>query len=259
MSKWIGILLLTGFAQAEELRITSWNLESGGESSSLTLAEQISQLPPSDIWTFQEVKNRRWADELLWGITLHGGDYDFQLGRDGQEERLMIVYNREKVDVINKKEMRNLNDGGHRSPVVAEIAIKSSGVRFYLLVNHFARQKTSLRLKQATGLNKWASEQTMPIIATGTYNFDWKVTEGERKHDETFDVMTDVDVFKWVRPEILVRTQDSDTNEVQDFVLVSGLPASWKVTSEIVVRANDFPHNEQTSDHRPVTAVVTME
>ena len=255
----IGALLVFSSVQAEELRITSWNLESGGESATTTLAEQISQLPQSDIWTFQEVRNRQWADEIMWGIQLHGGDYDYQLSSGGREERLMIVYNRARVDLLEKKEMRNLNDGGHRDPLAATMIIKATGQKFYLLVNHLARQKTSLRHKQATGLNEWADKQELPVIATGVYNFDWKVKEGERKHDETFDVLTDADVFRWVRPEILIRTQNTPSNEVQDFVFISGFPENWKASSEIVMRPNDFPDNDETSDHRPVVAQIVIE
>ena len=143
MTKWIGVLLLLSTATAEEIRITSWNLESGGASDVIVLAEQISQMEPSDVWVFTEVKDRRWADQLMWGITLNGGNYDFQMGRDGGEERMMLVYNRQTLDVIDKKEMRNLNDGSHRSPMAAEMEILGTGKRFYLLLNHLARQKTS--------------------------------------------------------------------------------------------------------------------
>lgn len=38
----------------------------------------------------------------------------------------------------------------------------------------------------------------------------------------------------------------------------AGLPAGWQVTSEVVVRPGDFPDDQTTSDHRPVTATVTM-
>ena len=93
----------------------------------------------------------------------------------------------------------------------------------------------------------------------GVYNFDWKVTEGERKHDRGYDLFTDRDVFTWVRPERLIRTKNAPGNEVQDFVFTSGLPEGWKVTSHIVIRSGDFPDGDETSDHRPVVATIEME
>lgn len=255
----VGGLMMVGSALAEEVRVTSWNLESGGESNVTVLAEQICQMPRSDVWTFLEVKDHRWADELVWGMSLHGGSYDYQLGREGKEERMMIAYDRDRLDLLNKDEMRNLNDGGHRSPIAAEMVVKASGQRFILLLNHLARQKTSLRHKQAKGLNEWAAKQETPIVGTGTYNFDWKVSDGDRKHDEAYDMLTVGDVFSWVRPDALVRTQNNRANDVQDFVFVSGLPETWSVTSEIMLRQGDFPDNDETSDHRPVVAILKIE
>ncbi len=66
--------------------------------------------------------------------------------------------------------------------------------------------------------------------------------------------MTAEGVFSWVRPDTLVRTQDSSFNSVLDFVFVAGNTWTWEADSTIIQRPNDFPDDNQTSDHRPVRA-----
>ena len=80
----------------------------------------------------------------------------------------------------------------------------------------------SARHQQAVELNRWASQQTLPIIATGDYNFDWSVQDGPVVHDAGFELMTAGGVFSWVRPKRYVKTQDSDSNKYQKLLMTVG-------------------------------------
>ena len=65
--------------------------------------------------------------------------------------------------------------------------------------------------------NDWASRQQLPVIAVGDYNFDWSVIDGDTNHDEGYDKLTANSVFEWVRPAILLKTNDSNFNSVFPF------------------------------------------
>jgi hypothetical protein len=105
---------------------------------------------------------------------------------------------------------------------------------------------------------------TLPVIAVGDYNFDFDVPSGPG--NSAFNLLMQGNVFQWIRPSTLVATQYSDNddddendhNSVLDFVFVAKLPTSWQLTSEILVKAGDFPDNDETSDHRPLFTRVTV-
>ena len=51
--------------------------------------------------------------------------------------------------------------------------------------------------------------------------------------------------------------QDEFRDSMLDFVFVANHARDWHATSTVIARPNDFPDNEETSDHRPVEAVFT--
>lgn len=113
--------------------------------------------------------------------------------------------------------------------------------------------------EQARLLNEWAGRQSLPVIAKGDYNFDWSVTNGDSDHDQSYDELMAEGVFEWVRPEPLIKTQDSSHNSVLDFIFVSGAAKQWSGSSEIMVKAGDFPDTRDTPDHRPVMGKFNLE
>jgi hypothetical protein len=66
-------------------------------------------------------------------------------------------------------------------------------------------------------------------------------------------------MWEWIKPATLVTTQCSGDpcafNSVLDFIFAAGPARDWQATSEIIVRTDDFPDDETTSDHRPVKAI----
>jgi hypothetical protein len=68
-------------------------------------------------------------------------------------------------------------------PLVAEFQDTRSNLRFLFMVNHLARSDNDLRRDQGQRLNDWVRTQTLPVIATGDYDFDWSVTNGDQNHD----------------------------------------------------------------------------
>jgi len=151
-----------------------------------------------------------------------------------------------------------------RAPLVALFQDIETGQEFFFMVNHLYRTRRDRRHQQSRLLNEWAGEQELPVIATGDYNYDWEVEGGDDDHDDGFDLLTAADIFTWVRPAVLRRTQCSATqngcrfNSVLDFVFVANQPDSWQSSSEIITAPGDFPDNSSTPDHRPVQAIFNI-
>jgi hypothetical protein len=123
------------------------------------------------------------------------------------------------------------------------------------VVNHLERGDLRLRRDQAQRLNEWVQAQTLPVIATGHYNFDWSVANGDRNHDAGFDRMVEDDHWAWVRPKTLVKTQcGPNNNRILDFVFVNVSARPFALTSEIIQEANDCGNADVNPDHRPVKA-----
>ncbi len=97
------------------------------------------------------------------------------------------------------------------------------------------------------------------MIAVGDYNFDWSLPDGSSDHDEGFDLMVSDQVFAWVQPEELIKTQCSGHNSVLDFVFSAGAAQTWQASSEILFRDPDYcPDDHIQSDHRPVRATFSL-
>ena len=75
------------------------------------------------------------------------------------------------------------------------------------------------------------------------------------------------DTWRWVKPDPLVDTNWADhdgdgsddyPDSMLDFVFVAGAAQSWTAECDVVVRTEDFPDDQTTSDHRPVSCVIDV-
>lgn len=243
------------FAQ-DALTVASFNVESGGADPA-ALSDDLRRVPATDVWGFSEVQNASWAQAFDSALTTSGNEYETILGTSGGEDRLLIVFNASRLERVSSQELSAINIGGNgRAPLVARFRRRSDGEEFLFVVNHLFRGNATARRQQATALNAWAAAQTLPVVAVGDYNFDWNLPNGEASHDVGFDNLTANDVFRWVRPATLIKTQCSNQfNSVLDFVFVAGAAKTWPGTSEILFREPAYcPDDNRHSDHRPVRA-----
>lgn len=243
-------------AEEVQLRVVGWNLESGDANPRL-LARRVADEEKVDIWGFSEVEGRRVAREMEIAAEVgENSDYKTILGTTGGEDRLAIVYNSARLELEDVEELPRINVGGRvRAPLVATFKGRETGTRFMFMVNHLYRGDADGRHNQATLLNEWARDQTLPVIAVGDYNFDWHYQTGETNHDLGYDNLVKDAVFLWVRPEILIPTNASNHKSVLDFVFVHGDATGWEFESTILAVDGDFPDDARKSDHRPVAAV----
>ena len=268
-------LFLVFAVVAEDLRVISWNVESSGSKNEV-IAEQIEDLGKYHIWGFSEVPSRNAAQMFAQAagkaavaqenlnlaktnafMFPRKSEYKSVVGTTGNSDKLVIVYDSNRLRKLADFELHHINIGGRvRAPVVAKFLDLKTNTQFYFMVNHLYRGNEQARHEQSTLLNKWISEQMEPVIAVGDYNYDWQVENGDFDHDRGYDLLVAGNVTQWVRPQKLVRTQDSKYNSVLDFVFCNY--NMWECESKIIVRKNDFPDDKTTSDHRPVEAVFSI-
>ena len=244
-------------AWAQTLTVAGFNVESGAANPNV-IAEQIGPLDGIDLWGFSEVKNSTEARAFQQGAEDgESGTFESILGTTGGQDRLLIVYNSDRLERVSSGELHDLNIGGNvRAPLWGRFRLKPSGPELIFMVNHLYRGNTAGRHAQAQGLKSWAQSQTVPVIATGDYNFDWHFQTGDTNHDRGYDLMTEGGFFRWVRPPSpLVPTNCSFHKSVLDFVFVSGEAQGWQAESEILFPEGSYcPDTPSTSDHRPVLA-----
>ena len=216
------VSLWTGLGWAQALRVVGFNVESGGARPDV-VDDLIEEAQGVDMWGFSEVHDDVWVT-LFEKAAEHGEAADFKriLGSTGGSDRLLIVYNADRFDAVRHFELAHINVGGNvRAPLVAHFRFKPAGPEFLFMVNHLYRSKADRSHEQARLLNEWARAQTLPVIAVGDYHFDWDVSDGEADHDRGYDLLIHDEVFVWIRPQRLIKTQCS-FESVLDFTFMAG-------------------------------------
>jgi endonuclease/exonuclease/phosphatase family metal-dependent hydrolase len=285
--------LLSPLAHADQFRILAWNVESNrpGQSpvsDSGVIREQLSGLlhdsaTRAQIVALSEVEPRTvplYKQAVAEGLET---EVDFVTSASGgyqDADSLLLVVDSKRFAIEEAFELHrykgiatNFNvmdeksaDYGAvraRSPLVAKIRDKADQKTFWLIVNHLARGEEALRVEQAKVLKKWAEDHAGdPLITAGDFNFDYdfKTNRG----NTGYDAMLEGDIWRWLKPEPLMDsnwTNDRDNpgsdrypDSILDFVFVANAAKNWKGESDVVVRPNDFPDTDKTSDHRPIIA-----
>lgn len=248
------------------LTVIAWNLESGDILPDV-ISEELQQFDDVHIWGLSEVFDGH-TERFEHAIESdEHADYETILGTTGFGDRLVIIYDTSRLMLIHSEELMDISLGGSvRAPLIAEFEDQLTGKHFLFGVNHLARGNEFGRHTQAQLLNQWGSTQTLPIILSGDFNFDYEVDGSS--YDNGYGNLIADGVFTWVQPVELVRTQCSARdnareagipeaeacryNSVLDFVFVGGDAQSWLGESLIIVRDDDFPDDVATSDHRPI-------
>jgi endonuclease/exonuclease/phosphatase family metal-dependent hydrolase len=252
----------------EPLSVISWNVESGGADPA-TISKQLAELGRYDAITLQEVDPR---DANRYGQTIrraYGKQYRYVLSNTGQSDRVLLAYDSARLTLESVTELfeyggHRLNDWNHRSPLVAVLRDTKSNQRFAVVAVHLARGNEKLRTEQARGLAKWATDNPLPVLAIGDFNMDYDFQS--KQGNDAFRAFLAAPVLQWVQPKPLIDTNwaDRDGDRIDDypdslldFAWVAGSAKQWKPEAVVVVRENDFPDNDRTSDHRPVRLLVT--
>ncbi len=251
-------------AQAEEIRVVSFNIDAGFQPHAElgAITRQIAQIRGVDLWGLVEV-SAEWVDPLLRAAE-SGADGEFAavLGQKAGDDRLLAIYNSDKFRLVGGPvELTNLRFGRRgRSPLALPMRHLSTGTEFWFVINHLHRSNTDQRrLRQAEGLRKWAASQRLPVVAVGTYNLDFD-TRSTGRWNVSYEAITKGDVLLWVRPDVLVPTLCSDKPaHAVDFVFVAGAAKNWPRESTILEPHARYCLDEgASSKHRPVEIVLNL-
>ena len=85
----------------------------------------------------------------------------------------MILFTLEKFELLERRELYQLNNGTHRSPFYVRLRDKKTRTELIVMTNHLARKKNDLRQKQAAGLREWARDQPVGVVNIGDFNMDY--------------------------------------------------------------------------------------
>ena len=251
--------------------ILHWNVESGGNDPA-TVAAQLVELGDYDVIGLSEVEvpaayeealSKKWPDRYEYIRGVSGANE----GRE--DDHLWIAFSKDKFSLVETEEMKEVSgfvfdDGHHRVPLYVKLKDLANSQEVVFLMNHLARGNKDFRQEQASTLREWARTKSIPIVAIGDYNLDFEFAT--EKGNKAFDEFMKDNVWLWVRPEPLVDTNWSDRDgdgvdnyidSLLDFSFLSGAAKTWNASSRVIVRENDFPDNEKTSDHRPVELILS--
>ncbi len=250
--------------QAGQILMLSWNVESEGAEAD-TICKALTKLNAED--RYDVIALTEVLPEDFGKFSLAMGDhYKYAHSKSGRNDRLQILYNENKFEKVRHFEVDKVNiSGRYRAPLVVHLKERktqasANEVEFLVMVNHLARGKEKIRQQQATLLVEWAREQNLPVFALGDYNFDY-VFATEQGNPAFVNFMRD-NIWRWVKPMEMVDNnwfdnpkepdgKDDYLGSMLDFAFVAGPAKDWKSSCQIIVRENDFPDDEKTSDHRP--------
>jgi endonuclease/exonuclease/phosphatase family metal-dependent hydrolase len=272
-----------------ELRLLAWNVESGDPSdydphngnAARTIARELFDLADYDVVGLSEVRVGH-IPRFVAALTAGGaGPFRSIHSGTGNDDRLVLAYDTSRVDLVAGYELHAAQDNllnsieadgewRHRSPLVGHFQHRDTRREFLCVVNHLARGDETVRLRQAIGLWDWAARQRAPLIALGDFNFDYDFATS--RGNAAYVAFTRRGRWKWIEPKELIDSNWADAKpnlpaaertdqypgSILDFVFAAGGAQQWPATSQVIVRANDFPDTGETSDHRPVEAVFQL-
>ncbi len=262
------LTLFVGTTQADPLSVLSWNVESGGADPA-TIASELSRLPRADVFLFQEVAPSdigRYAAAIR---QTHAESYKCYLGSLGGSDRLAIIVDEELYRVREFTELLSfeeftLDDWQHRPPLVVKLERKSDGFAFLLVNVHLAGANADLRTNQARGLRAWAAAQSLPIFLVGVCNFEYEFEA--KRGNEAYDAFIEGNVWRLLEPLVWLDTnwadsdgdgRDDSPKTCLDFAAMAAKNEALRGDCRILLRENDFPDTDATSDHRPIYVTVS--
>jgi hypothetical protein len=263
------LALVSAAATAAELEVAFFNVESD-HSERRTIGNQIARYYRDhqiDLWAFAEIWDQDWEREFIDEISkAHDRatrqDIEFRgvLGETGGDNRLLVVYSPAKLEVVRSEELSGLAiRRSNPSPLMVHFRLRG-GPEFLLVVARLDRYREEVREQAAEGLNRWASSQTLPVLAVGTFGFGWATKDDGATREPAYDELVAGDVFSWVRPGKVVATECGPSETVEDFVFVAGQARDWPVKTRVLSPAPNYcPDSDLTSSHRPLLAQIVYQ
>ncbi len=241
----------------------SWNVDSG-DADPHVISLRLAQVRGVDLWGLTEVRDDRWAGLLKGAVQENrAGPMVPLLSPTGGSGRSLILYDASQFELLQYFELGWEDQSWHkpdmvlRPALIAQLRHRPTNQEFFFMVNRFLPQWAAW---QAIKVNDWAARQTVPVIAVGSYYFQYGLGPEPVQCDgqKGLKLMAYDGVFQWIKPENPVKTFDHEANTIEDFVFLAGATDKFHAQSTIVVEPGDFPNTASTSDHRPVRTTFTV-
>lgn len=183
----IAALLLAVNADAEQIRIASWNIQTFGEAKAAkpdvmrVIAETITQF---DLVAIEEVRDKSGAaiEELERQVDALGVDYSVvvseRLGRTHNKEQYAFIFKADKISGAYVKQLTDPGDIFHREPLIGRFSTVTEGhvMAFTLAVIHTdpdeARQEIPALFDVVLPKLEGSSVLTGNILIAGDFNAD---------------------------------------------------------------------------------------
>lgn len=248
---------------SNQFTVESWNVDSIRHDPHMP-ALHISQTRGVQLWGLAGVRHAWWA-ELFRDAAAENGRSGITgiLSPTGGADRLLILYDPRQFDLVCSFELDWEGEPWCtpyvflRPALVARLRHLASGHEFFFMMNSL---NPDLAAKQAKKLARWIREQSLPVIAGGTYWFQYNLGPRPLRCDGQAGLSTLLagGIVEWVRPEDLVKTYDGPCDTIEDFLFLGNAAGRMQGRSRIVVGPGDFSGRQPTGAHRPVRATISI-
>ncbi len=247
-----------------QFKAISWNVDSGGADPHV-VSVRISEMNDVSLWGFCEVQNELWAELFEQAANgLEPGRFARITSPTAGRDRSCILYDRTQFDCLGWFEFSWAGQPWYsctlalRPGLVAHLRHRVTRQELYFMVNLF---RGTMSDKQAAVLTEWARCQEIPVLAVGTYDFEYRPetqppAETVRRG---YPALTATGVFQWIMPDNPMPTVSrGELGAIDDFVLLADPQHKFAGRSQVMVQPEDFPDNDLTPDHRPVAATLII-
>ncbi len=274
-----GLLTFASAAQAQDVRVGTFNTESASDTQPFRVAETIREVGRVDVWAFQEVADSAAAVEFTQAASAVAGrsNYRYIVSESGeitspdrQNDFLAIAYNSSRLRHVETVELHGIrSEPGTgrlgkpnwrlRGALFARFQDRESGNEFYVGNVHLkccGGIGLDIRAHQASILQEWVAEADAPVILTGDFNIPVSPSSSNGNPDSSAftTLQTQMD---WLRPTNPIKTQCSPQfNSMLDhFFMTPNAGISAKGIRVHMTEQSYCDLDQQGyADHRPVTA-----
>lgn len=249
-------------SESSEFTVVSWNVNARQADLQLT-ALRMARFQGVHLWGLCEVRDTHWAEMLVQAAGENEpGDFVGIVSRTEGTDGSCIIYDKTQFDLIRAFEIDWTDQLWYcariplRPPLVAHLRHRAQGQEFFFMVNRLYNCQIE---RQAAALNFWADGKTLPVVAVGTYDFQYDPDTGPLYPNGQQGLMALIakGVFRWLPPDNPVATFNWDREVINDFFFLARTFGRLLGQSRIVVEPGDFVARE-TSNYRPVRAVFTV-
>lgn len=260
---------------ADEVRIATYNIESGSDTQPHLVAESMAEVGRTDIWLLQEVARE---DDLLpllnrvgtgrWAYLISkSGNYH---SASGHNDHLAILYDTRVFDLLEEVELhasRVRADGSPwpnlRGTQFARLRHRESAQEFWVgnLHQKCCRGSEDVRAAQSRIMMDWIKQASAPVILGGDFNVPIEPDSVEGNLSSgSFKLITET--LRWQRPRNPIKTHcGALSTAMLDHFFTSSTLDPWSPRTEVALASDAYCQSDAQgyADHRPVVLTLDID